>query len=68
MYSAEEDLKHGYFILDDLEKGVEAQVSCVEDPLVPLRITGGGATNRDSLVDIVRCRAEITEEVICDIG
>ena len=57
-------MEDGYLVLDGFEKGTEAQVSCVEDPLVPLTITGGGAASRDSLVDVVRSKAEITHEVI----
>ena len=64
----EEDLKEGYFVLDGLEKGVEAQLICVLDPFVPLCITGGGASSRDSTVDVFRCSAEVAAERICDDG
>ena len=61
-------MKDWYFVLDGVEKGVEAQVSGEQDPLIPLCVTGSGTASRDSLVDVVRRRAEITEEIIGLLG
>ena len=62
--ASEEDLKHGYFILDGLEKGIDAQVSCVLDPFLPVGIGGGGSTSRDPALHFFMRSTEITAELI----
>ena len=66
--SAEEDLYDWYFVLDGLEKGVEAQEIGVVDPFVPVGVGGGGSTSRDSTLHILLRSAEITAEVNCKEG
>ena len=66
--SVEEDLENRYFVLDGLEKGVEAQFSCELGPFVPLGVAGGGTAKRDSGVDGFRCSAKIVDERICNVG
>ena len=63
--SSAEDLYDWYFVLDGLEKGIEAQFSCEAVPGFPVGIGGGGLTSRDSALHIFLRKAEITEEVTC---
>ena len=64
----EEDLKDGYFVLEGFEKGVEAQLICVLDPLGPVSSGGGGTTRSDSTADVFLRKAKITAEVSCAGG
>ena len=60
--SVEEDLNDGYFVLDGLELGVDAQLSSEGGPLGPVGVAGGGAASRDSTLHVFLCKAEITAE------
>ena len=57
-----------YFVLDGLEKGVEAQVTGVVDPFSPVCVGGGGASSGDAMLDVFMRSAEITDEVSCALG
>jgi len=67
-YSLGKDLKEWYFVLEGLEKGVEAQVKGKSKPEVPGCVGAGGSTRRDSLLDCCLSKAEVTAETICVDG
>jgi hypothetical protein len=63
-----EDLKEWYFVFEGLEKGVDAQLICEHEPLLPGCVGGNGSTSRDSLLHCFLSSAIITVEVICGVG
>ena len=66
--SFDEDLKDGNFVLEGLEKGVEAQLRGEVEPLLPRRDGGLGSTRRYSLGDCFLRSAESIAETNCDVG
>ena len=68
MNSEGKDLKHWYFVLEGLEKGVEAQLSCELSPLIPGSDGLGGITSSDSCLDCFLSSAEVMAESICSDG
>ena len=56
------------FVFDGVEKGVEAQEIGVLDPLIPVRVAGGGAASANSTLHVLRSKAEVVAESIGDVG
>ncbi len=67
-HSEGEDLQHWFFVLEGLEKGVDAQLSCELGPLIPGSDGLGGITSSDSCLDCFLSSAEVTAESICSDG
>ena len=56
------------FTADGTEKGVDAQLSCELDPLVPVGIVGGGTSCRNAALYVFVRKAEITAEIRFEVG
>jgi hypothetical protein len=40
----------------------------VLEPFGPVSVGGGGSTRTDAGLDVFLCKAEITPEIICELG
>jgi hypothetical protein len=65
MYSVGKDLQERNFVMEGLEKGVEAQVTGEIDPLPPGFDAARCVARRDSLEDGCLSNAKVTAEMMC---
>ena len=67
-YSSCKDRYAWYFVLEGLEKGVEAQCSTVLRPDPPCSLGGGGSTHSDSGGTRFLFSAQSTDETNSSVG
>ncbi len=61
-------VKERYFVIEGLEKGVDAQVTGEGNPLIPCCGAAGCAARRDSREEGFLSNAEVTAETMCFDG